>query len=282
MLADKLLYIFEHSKTGFENYDYFPQHKITCFSIYDKLGHLCPFDTGLVEKNIELFFSGVVKPIYDENSSPEGGIIAKRLGPINGWWITGYDRGDKALIGLTTAFADYILVEPSKEYAAIFCLMHEKIYLSKKVVEFLHENTEATYEELIQNIESNIPPPGLNFSQFTEDSLLRHSQFIVDQVQSYDEARDTYEDSIIVAPCMRDMISLAGVTLGQRRAARRQAMKHAPKEKKKKAPSKAITTKLVYQIFDSLFSEEIDKNGKDDSEGAIKRRRCGICEVKRI
>ena len=42
------------------------------FSVYDKNTHLCPFDTGLIEKNIYLYFSGVVKPIYDENSSPEG------------------------------------------------------------------------------------------------------------------------------------------------------------------------------------------------------------------
>lgn len=42
------------------------------FSIYDKNTHLCPFDSGLIEKNIELFFSGYLKPIYDENPSPEG------------------------------------------------------------------------------------------------------------------------------------------------------------------------------------------------------------------
>lgn len=41
-------------------------------SIYDKNTHLCPFDSGLIEKNIELFFSGYLKPIYDENPSPEG------------------------------------------------------------------------------------------------------------------------------------------------------------------------------------------------------------------
>ena len=34
--------------------------------------HLCPFDTGLVEKNVVLFFSGTVKPIYDENPDPSG------------------------------------------------------------------------------------------------------------------------------------------------------------------------------------------------------------------
>ena len=49
-----------------------PQHKVTDFTIFDKHMHLCPFDTGLVEKNVELFFSGTVKPIYDENPDPEG------------------------------------------------------------------------------------------------------------------------------------------------------------------------------------------------------------------
>lgn len=40
--------------------------------MYDKNTHLTPFDTGLIEKNVELYFSGVVKPIYDDNSGPEG------------------------------------------------------------------------------------------------------------------------------------------------------------------------------------------------------------------
>ena len=34
--------------------------------------HMCPFDTGLVEKNVELYFSGVVKPIYEDNPTPTG------------------------------------------------------------------------------------------------------------------------------------------------------------------------------------------------------------------
>ena len=34
--------------------------------------HLCPFDSGLVERNVELHFSGVVKPIYEENPDPSG------------------------------------------------------------------------------------------------------------------------------------------------------------------------------------------------------------------
>ena len=41
-------------------------------SVYDKKGHLCPFDAGLIEKNVELYFSCVVKPIYDDNPCLDG------------------------------------------------------------------------------------------------------------------------------------------------------------------------------------------------------------------
>lgn len=119
------------------------------------------------------------------NSLP-GGVPAKKLGPINAWWITGFDGGEKALIGFTTgaallhllfcfiisvlvylhpnaasfffslAFADYILMHSSEEYAPIFALMQEKIYMSKIVVEFLQKNREATYEDLLNKIEVSI------------------------------------------------------------------------------------------------------------------------------
>lgn len=142
------------------------------------------------------------------------------------------------------AFADYILMHPSEEYAPIFALMQEKIYMSKIVVEYLQKNPDVTYEDLLNKIEvrtcvpqmipqivccscvltphhpppvqTTVPPAGLNFNCFTEDTLLRHAQFVVEQVESYDEAGDSDEQPIIVTPCMRDLIKLAGVTLGKR------------------------------------------------------------------
>ena len=48
-------------------------HPLSPSRVYDKNMHLCPFDTGLVERNVELYFSGVVKPIYEENPDPSGG-----------------------------------------------------------------------------------------------------------------------------------------------------------------------------------------------------------------
>lgn len=49
---------------------YFPSVFIS--SVYDKRGHLCPFDSGLIEKNVELYFSCSVKPIYDDNPCMDG------------------------------------------------------------------------------------------------------------------------------------------------------------------------------------------------------------------
>lgn len=70
--------------------------------MYCSRGHLCPVDTGLIEKNVELYFSGVAKAIHEENPSVEGGVNGKNLGPINQWWISGFDGGEKALIGFST------------------------------------------------------------------------------------------------------------------------------------------------------------------------------------
>nr|XP_031545452.1 DNA (cytosine-5)-methyltransferase 1 isoform X2 [Vicugna pacos] len=278
LLTNERLSIFDANESGFESYEALPQHKLTCFSVYCKRGHLCPIDTGLIEKDVELFFSGSAKPIYEDDPSLEGGVNGKNLGPINEWWITGFDGGEKALIGFSTSFAEYILMDPNPEYAPMFSVMQEKIYISKIVVEFLQNNPDSTYEDLINKIETTVPPSVLNLNRFTEDSLLRHAQFVVEQVESYDEAGDSDEQPIFLTPCMRDLIKLAGVTLGKRRAERRRTIGHSAKEKDK-GPTKATTTKLVYQIFDTFFAEQIEKDDREDKENAFKRRRCGVCEV---
>lgn len=73
---------------------------------------------------------------------------------------------------------------------------------------------------------------------------------------------------------------LTALNLARRRAVRRQAIRHPTKIDKDKGPTKATTTKLVYLIFDTFFSEQIEKDEKeDDKENAMKRRRCGVCEV---
>lgn len=51
-------------------------------------------------------------------------------------------------------------MEPSEEYAPIFALMQEKIYMSKIVVEFLQNNRDVSYEDLLNKIEVSGATPG--------------------------------------------------------------------------------------------------------------------------
>ncbi len=86
-----------------------------------------------------------------------------------------------------------------------------------------------------------MPPASIDCLGFTEDNLLRHAQFVVEQVESYDQFGDSDEDLLLVTPCMRALIKLAGVTLGKRRAARRSA--RGSTEKKK--PQQSMVSRLL-------------------------------------
>lgn len=78
-------------------------------SVYDKEGHLCPFDGGLIERNVLLYFSGFLKPIYEEDPSVEGGVPAKDLGPINEWWISGFDGGKMLLFNCISCSISFLM-----------------------------------------------------------------------------------------------------------------------------------------------------------------------------
>ncbi|CAN7984788.1 unnamed protein product [Ixodes hexagonus] len=247
-----------------------PQHKVTQFCVYDKHTHLCPLDSGLIERDVELYFSGYVKPIYAEDPSPDGGICTKALGPIGSWWTAGFDGGENAVVGFTTPYAEYVLMTPSEQYAPFMDALKEKIYMSKLVIETVVKEPNATYEDLLNKLELTPPPQGI--AKYTEDVLLRNAQFVVDQVQSFDVTADDDETTLITTPCMRSLVKLAGVTLGQRRAMRRGRRDAAPK---KPVGTLATTTPLVRDVFEVLFKEQIDDKA---AAGAVRRKRCGVCE----
>ncbi|XP_064460816.1 DNA (cytosine-5)-methyltransferase PliMCI-like [Ornithodoros turicata] len=249
-----------------------PQHKLTLFSVYDKHTHLCPLDAGLIERNVELYVSGYVKPIYAEDTSSDGGIATRALGPIGSWWTAGFDGGEKAVVGITTPYADYILMAASDQYKPFMDALQEKIYMSKIVIETLTRSTECTYEDLLNQLEVTPPPQGIG--KFTEDALLRNAQFVVDQVQSYDVTADDDEAVLIATPCMRSLINLAGVTLGQRRALRRGRREAG--HKKASTGTLATTTPLVRDVFETLFKDQMDKLV---AVPAGRRKRCGVCEA---
>ncbi|XP_054016177.1 DNA (cytosine-5)-methyltransferase 1-like isoform X1 [Hylaeus anthracinus] len=296
-LTDPRLCLFNGDESFVHDSDYLPQNKLTHFSVYDKNGHLCPFDTGLIEKNVLLYFSGYLKPIYDEDPSPEGGVPAKDMGPLNEWYVSGFDGGELALIGFSTAFAEYILMEPSDVYSPFIDVVKEKIYMSKLVIEFLLSEISPTYEDLLNKLQMVVPPKGMK--KFTEDSLLRHAQFVCDQVLSFDNAAETDEVPLITNPCMRSLASLAGVTLGKRAALRRT---HREQKVKKPSWTKATTTLLVNDMFENIFADQLVKHDEKITMVNIyikgyylflvlytyrldfvilqgpRRQRCGVCE----
>ncbi|XP_054724016.1 DNA (cytosine-5)-methyltransferase PliMCI-like [Uloborus diversus] len=252
-----------------------PQYTITSFAVYDKHMHLVRFDTGLIEKNIELFFAGFIKPIYDDDPSEQNGIPGANLGPIVEWWVSGFDGGEKALIGFGTAFAEYVLLRPHEEYEQFLNPILTKIYLSKIVIEQLIENCEASYEDLLNKIQTTAP--ALGHGAYSEETLLQYAEFVVDQIQSYDSAAETIDTILITAPCIRTLISLVGIKIGAQKKNRVLKLKSV---KPLKAPtySLATTTILVQRIFESFFPDELATDATK-GQNAQRRKRCGVCEA---
>ncbi|KAF5303293.1 hypothetical protein FQA39_LY10032 [Lamprigera yunnana] len=271
MLTDEKLLLFTGMEANVDATDERPIHKITFFSVYDKNGHLCPFDTGLIEANKLLYFSGYVKPIYEEDSSTNNGIPTKDMGPINEWYISGFDGGEKAVIGFSTAYSEYYLMEASIEYAPLMKIMRVKIVLAKIIIEFLLDEgwKKPTYEDLLQRLEATGDP------DLTEDALLRHAQFICQQVTSFDMTADNDDDLLITAPCMRSLVKMSGVTFNVRKKMRK--IENKTIKKKPATWSKATTTTLVQEVFETFFVDQIDNKEKDDK--GSRRKRCGVCEA---
>lgn len=172
-------------------------------------------------------------------------------------------------MGFSTGYAEYYLMEPSPEYEPIFKKIRAKIKLSKMVIEFLLDRgwESPTYEDLLEHVSSS--------GEYTdvEDMLLQNAQFLCDQVVNYDKGSSEDEKPMISYPCMRSLVSMAGVTFQKRKKMRKQENKGI---KIKKSPqwSKATTTKLVRDVFESFFPEQLDHGGKGP-----KKKRCGVCEA---
>ena len=86
------------------------------------------------------------------------------------------------MIGFSTGYGEYIVMEPSECYSSFVEAVQEKIYMSKIVIEFLVHSYESSYEDLLNKLQVIVPPPGV---VLTEDTLLRHAQFVCDQVSFF-------------------------------------------------------------------------------------------------
>lgn len=95
--------------------------------------------------------------------------------------------------------------------------------------------------------------------KFTEDTLLCHSQFICDQIVSLDKCAEHEDTLLITAPCIRNLMKLSGVTLGKKKSAVRPINRARKIRVKEPTWSMATTTKLVNDVFESIFPDQLAK-----------------------
>ena len=71
-------------------------------SVFDKNDHLVDFSAVALDKGVQIFFNGYLKPLIADNpGSTEGGVPAVKIGPIVEWWSTGFDKDANSTIGKT-------------------------------------------------------------------------------------------------------------------------------------------------------------------------------------
>ncbi|KAK6619871.1 hypothetical protein RUM44_006271 [Polyplax serrata] len=241
-----------YSNGGFmPEIDIKPLHKVTHFSVFDGEGHLCPFDTGLIENDELIFFSGYIKPIYDDDPSPSGGVPAQELGPIVEWWISGFDCGNSFLIAFRSPYAEYILMEPSPDYSNFMRMPKQKALLTKIVIEFLSNSSKPTYDELVSRInEVSVPE---DIEPFNSESLCSHAQFIVDQVREVDSNR-----KLVSTPAIQEIIKRFKVSP--------QAVGSSKKVQSFKTVFNTTTTPLVRRKFKFFFEGDGGAEGKRDKK----------------
>uniref|UniRef100_A0A2S2Q3B0 Cytosine-specific methyltransferase n=1 Tax=Sipha flava TaxID=143950 RepID=A0A2S2Q3B0_9HEMI len=244
------------------------QHNLTNFSIYDENGHMCSIDSGMMERNIPLYLTGYVKPIYDNGPGVEKGIAATELGPILEWYLSSYDGGSQVLIGVTTEYADYLLNEPHISYKKYMTTVIEKIHLSRLVIKSIlnSEYDDPSYEDVLNFIVNSVnPATGTNF---TEEDLLQHAQFVLDQVVDYDLG-DTYYLPLAETQCIETLTELSGATKSIKVPFRRlervgRRNRGVKADISQREFSKATTTELVKDVFENMFAAQLDVDDKEN------------------
>ncbi|RWS05273.1 DNA (cytosine-5)-methyltransferase 1-like protein [Dinothrombium tinctorium] len=238
----------------------FPTHKLTDYSLFDRNNHLVPIDSGLIENGTEIYVSGFVKPVYDDDENPDNGIATKDIGPINEWWIGGFDGGEKLLIGIESCSASYVLLKPSLRYAPYVSKILHKLYLSKYAIEFVSKNLDASYEELIEYIRQR------SSDQYNEDSLLSNANFVIQQIMSFDEAGEEGDPMLLETKCIQDLKNFFGdqklpkkscESITVRTIARKDARRFSNSD------TYATSTPLVREFFEFMFKEAIEKKEND-------------------
>eukprot|EP00095_Tigriopus_kingsejongensis_P000286 maker-scaffold253_size237113-snap-gene-1.26 protein:Tk00286 transcript:maker-scaffold253_size237113-snap-gene-1.26-mRNA-1 annotation:"dna cytosine-5-methyltransferase 1" len=249
-------------------------YRVTQFNFYDREGHLVALDQGVVETGKELLFSGFLKVVTDDSPLADDGIPVRDAGPLEQWWIHGFEEGSTLTLGVSTDSGHYFLSQPSKEYKPFMAELSFKGHLAKLAVEFMmacnRSRLPIEYEDLLASLEGESHPELEH--PINEDALIRHGNFILAQVQSLEEAGDYDEDLYMMeSDCVAALIERSGLRT------KPTPVSNKPKRigaiVKKLALSKATTTPLVRSVFERLFGGQF----AEPETVQTKQRRCQVC-----
>ena len=148
------------------------------FCLFDEEDHLIHLDSNFLKKNDKLvkkiYFSGVVSPFVNDQLK----VPIIRGGPIQIWWITGYEKDEPMQIAITTSHGQFYFQSPSKEFKKFF--LEDKSKVLKMVYTCLKENQDLTYEDLLEVMVTKATE--FELEDFSQQTLLSSGNFIINQI----------------------------------------------------------------------------------------------------
>ena len=266
------------------------------FCLYDENDHLIHLDSNFLKKNGKLvkniYYSGVVSPFVNEDMK----VPVIRGGPIQIWWITGYEENEPMRIAITTQHGQFYFKDPSKAFKDFY--LEDKKKCLKLVYTCLKDNPDLTYDDLVEVMLTKATDPEAEFQleDFSEQTLLSSGNFIINQIESYESLADENESVVIHTRAFKELKreTTSQIDYGQKKQRKKRAEKrknldpdiddlyysddsdysddrNRPKRPKKQklTGTHAVTTKLVSHFFQSIFSSEM----KD-----VRKTGCGKCK----
>lgn len=176
---------------------------VTNYCLYDANYHLVSIDSGLIESDKPVYLKGYLKPLTDTDDGPnEGSVATCGIGPIDQWWISGFDGGERVLIGVESPLCRYNLLLPHPRYKIICESIGDKIMATKHIIEWIECNPESNCSQLVQHL--TVKCPKLKLSR-----LYQILPFILDQIQSYDESASPEELKLFETVAIQELIESA-------------------------------------------------------------------------
>merc|ERR1740137_15848 len=273
------------------------QYKLTDFAVYDKPssesgGHLVPiFAESLLSTGKKIYLSGKVLRL--DSQEGDEGLQVVDIGPITEWTnMTGMEGGQENIIlGTRSGGKDieFNLLKPCDEYLSMYKTTYRMVYMANSIIiELISCNENGgfmEYAELLEFIDKLDPPVlyGEILPRCDEEFLQLHSDFIVSQVSSFEDAGDVEEDlTILGMPCIKHISDMAGVERApaRRRPVRREGMVGSTPQPETHV--QAITTPLVAELFESTFQKQMKLNRAAKAKvctcKACQANNCGRCE----